>query len=81
MFNPEKVLNLTENEVNTEELEILSLGTDFKLQNGKIILLDTAVSFEKFDYRHRGMAGKPDLHHEKLKLLSDIHRDNRLILP
>ena len=81
VVSPDKVLNLTEDEVSTEELEVLSLGADFKLQKGKVILLDVAVGFEKFDHKYRGEADKPDLHRDKLKLLSDIYKDNRQILP
>ena len=77
----DKVLNLTVNEVGNDELEVLSLGTDFKLQSGNEVILDTAVGFESFDYRHRGKSNKPDIQREKVKLLSDIHKDNKLLLP
>ena len=77
----DKVLNLTENEVSNEELEVLSLGYDFKLQNGNEIILDVAVGFENFDYKHKNESNKPDLQRDKVKLLSDIHKDNKFILP
>ena len=81
MVNPGKVLNLTVNEVSNEELEILSLGTDFKLQTGNEIILDVAVGFENFDFKHKHESNKPDLQRDKVRLLSDIHKDNKLILP
>ena len=81
IVSPHKVLNLTDNEVSNEELEILSLGADFKLQGGNSILLDVFASFEKFAHRYRKDKDIPDLHPEKLKVLSDIDKDNNLILP
>ena len=54
IVSSDKVLNLTVNEVGDHELEILSLGTDFKLQSGNEISLDVAVGFESYDYRHSG---------------------------
>ena len=81
VVNPEKVLNLTDNEVSNEELEVLSLGTDFKLQSGNEILLEIAVGFEKFDFKHSQERNKPNIQCDKVKLISDIHKDSKLTLP
>lgn len=81
IVSPGKVLNLTDNEVGDEELEVLSLGIDFKLQSGNEIILDVAVGFESFDFKHKSESNKPDLQRDKVKLLSDIHKDSGLLLP
>ena len=79
--NPDKVRNLTTNKVNTVELELLSLGLDFKLPIGNESLVNISVAFQQFEYRYRGQASKPDLHFAKSHLLSNIHKDNKKVLP
>ena len=49
LVNVSRVRNLTTNEVNTQELELLSLGIDFRLQGAKKSIMDTAVAFHKYE--------------------------------
>ena len=59
--NVDRVCNLTTGEVNTHELELLSLGCDFKLQGSNKTILDTIVAFHNFEHLYRNEPGKPDL--------------------
>ena len=63
----EKVCNLTNGQVSTTELELLSLGTDFKLENSNRSLLEVPVAFKRFDSKYRTKSGKPYLHSDKVK--------------
>ena len=81
LVNTDKVCNLTTNEVSTVELEVLSLGLDFKLENSERSMFDAHVAFHKFDSKYQGEPGKPDLHRDKVKFMSDIHNDKSKILP
>ena len=56
-----RVRNLTEDQVSAHELEVLSLGIDFRLQGAKKSILDTAVAFHKYETSFRNEPGKPDL--------------------
>ena len=75
------IRNLTTNEVSDTELELLSLGIDLKLQGANKSIIDTIVAFKEYDDRYRNEPGKPDLHREKMKLLSDLSKDSSEILP
>ena len=81
IVNTDKICNLTNNEVSTLELEALSLGTDFKLENSERSLLDIPVAIHKFETRYRGVSGKPDLHSDKVMFMSSIYKDKSKILP
>ena len=78
MVNPSKVRNLAVHRVNTEELELLSLGGDFKLQIGDRSFIDVAAAFHAFDHKYRNDPAKPDLHRVKTELMSNIIKDRRL---
>ena len=58
--NASKVCNLTTNELNNHELELLSLGLDFKLQGASSSLIETFEGFERFNARYSCKADKPD---------------------
>ena len=79
--NPNKVRNLTTNEINTTELEVLSLGLDFKLENGNNVLEDVAVAFQQFKYKYSSEATRPHIHFAKNHLISKISKDNTKVLP
>ena len=81
LVDTEKVCNLTNGQVSTTELELLSLGTDFKLENSDRSLLEVPVAFKRFESKYRGKSGKPDLHSDKVKYLSSIHKDKNKALP
>ncbi|CAL4128418.1 unnamed protein product, partial [Meganyctiphanes norvegica] len=81
LVKPSKVRNLTTNEVNTTELELLSLGIDFKLQTGNSSLVELSVAFQQFKYKYQYEVGYPDLHFAKTHLISKISKDNSQILP
>ena len=44
-------------------------------------MFDAHVAFHKFDSKYQGEPGKPDLHRDKVKFMSDIHNDKSKILP
>ena len=79
--NIAKVCNLTHNELNTTELEILSLGIDFRLQGADRSIIDTIIGFERYDARYRSKPGYSDLHNDKVKLLSSLAKDKKDTLP
>ena len=81
MVNPEKVRNLATGQISLEELELLSLGGDFKLQIGNRSFVDIAAIFHEFDYKYRGDPAKPNLHRIKAELMSSIDKDNMKALP
>ena len=81
LVNPSKVCNLTSDQVSTIELELLSLGTDFKLENSDRSLLEMPVAFKRFKTRYRGEPGFSDLHSDKVHLLSSIYNDQSKALP
>ena len=68
-----RVRNLTEDQVSTHELEVLSLGIDFRLQGAKKSILDTVVAFHKYETMFRNEPGKPDLQRDKTKLISSMN--------
>ena len=76
-----RVRNLTTDQVSAHELEVLSLGIDFRLQGAKKSILDTVVAFHKYETMFRNEPGKPDLQRDKTKLISSMNKDNRKVLP
>ena len=81
MVNPSKVRNLAFGKVSTEELELLSLGGDFKLQIGDRSYVDVAAAFHGFDNKYCNDPAKPDLHRVKTELMSNISKDRMKVLP
>ena len=71
--NASKVCNLTTNELNNHELELLSLGLDFKLQGASSSLIETFEGFERFNARYSCKPDKPDLRLAKKDTLLAIH--------
>ena len=76
-----RVRNLTTDEVNAQELEVLSLGIDFKLEGSDKSILDTVVAFHRYETMYRNEPGKPDIQRDKTKLVSSMSKDKRRVLP
>ena len=56
-----RVLNLTTGELNDIELEVLSLGLNFKLQGTNSTIIGTFEGFEDFEKRYLNSVSKPSL--------------------
>ena len=72
----DRVCNLTTNEVNNTELELLSLGLDFKLGCSKSSVIDVVDGFQTYATRYRSKPGFQDLQREKVRVLSLCKSDN-----
>ena len=57
----DRVCNLTSDQVSATELELLSLGMDFKLGCARSSIIDAIVGFETYDTKHRYTPGFHDL--------------------
>ena len=79
--NTAKVRNLTDNELNNTELEVLSLGCDFRLQGSDRSIIDTIIGFERYDARYKNKSGYSDLHNDKVKIVSSLEKDRMDTLP
>ena len=77
----DRVCNLTTNKVNNTVLELLSLSLDFKLGCSRSSVIDVVDGFQMYTARYRSKPGFQDFQSEEVKVLSDLHKDNTLILP
>ena len=68
-----RVCNLTSNQVNNTELELLSLGLDFKMQGTNSSILGVFEGFERFKERYDHRADMPNLRTCKKNTLMDLH--------
>ena len=74
--DPNRVCNLTTNEVSNTELEILSLGTDFRLGSSRASVIDVVSGFQTYESKYRCKPGYLDLQREKVRVLSDLQKDS-----
>ena len=81
LVDTSRVLNLTTNELSNNELEVLSLGLNFKLQGTNNSIIGTFEGFERFDYQYKGQVGKPNLTLVKKETLVALNADKDEILP
>ena len=76
-----KVLNLTTNELSDTELEVLSLGLNFKLQGTNNSIIEAFEGFERFDAQYSNKGWKPSLRMTKKETLLALKADKVEILP
>ena len=81
LVDKSRVMNLTTNELSDNELEVLSLGLNFKLQGTNKSIIDTFEGFERFESQYRGRVGKPNLTLVKKETLFALNADKAEILP
>ena len=76
-----RVCNLTANEISNTELEVLSLSTDFRLGSARSSIIDVVGGFQVYESKYRNKPGFQDLQHEKVRVLSNLQKDNTPTFP